>query len=247
MTATLLGVWTVAVAGCAKAPVSAISHLPLVSSFLAPAQPEIVFLERFQQLDPQRWHEVEVRGKTMYTLDEQDGSRCLKAHSRGGASILLNPFRFSPAAHPWLSWRWRVDQFVDGEALTTKEGSDASARIYVYFDTRGLAWQKRNLDYVWSSSLPVGTVMSSAYSSTSKILVVESGREARGQWHRVSRNIKDDYKRCFGQEPSQVVALGIMTDADNTKTEAIAYFDDLMVTRQPPPAQAFEGAPASND
>jgi len=224
-------VWLCAlVIGCAKKPVAGLVVAPL----LGLSVPQTLFTEPFHILDEQRWHEIEVKGRTQYVIEELDGSRSLKARSRAGASILLCPFRFNPDTYEWLSWRWRVDQFVDGEDLTTKAGSDAAARVYVYFDTPGMPWQKRSLDYVWSSSLPVGTMLSSAYSQASKIIVVESGIEHRGKWRTVSRNIEEDYRRCFGEDPADVVAIGVMTDADSTHTEAVAYFDDLMITREKP-------------
>jgi len=193
-----------------------------------------LFAEPFDDLDRQRWREIEVKGRTSYSLEGEGEDRSLRAHSRGGASILLYPFRFDPDTYEWLTWRWRVERLVDREDLTQKSGSDASARVYVYFDTGGLPWQRRNLDYVWSAHLPVGTILSSALSESSKIIVAESGTEHLGRWRTVSRNIEDDYEACFGEDPPDVVAIGVMADTDNTHSEAIAFFDDLRVTRDRP-------------
>ena len=237
-----LVVGAAAATGCAIRSPHLPGWLPLVHPIRSTAKSPTLFAEPFDALEPARWKEVEVKGRTAYTIEELDGSRVLKAHSQGGASILLSPFRFDPQDYPWLSWRWRVDRFAEGEALERKEGSDAAARIYVYFETPGLPWQKRNLDYVWSAVLPAETMLASAFSPSSKILVVESGPTGLGQWRSVTRNIPEDYRRGFGKEAPDVVAIGIMTDTDTTQSEAIAFFDDIMITRQPPTAA---GAPAS--
>lgn len=202
---------------------------------IPPPKSPIAWMEPFDALDPQRWHEVEVRGHTQYQVISLEGRSCLQARSHDGASILLSAVRFDPDAYEWLSWQWRVEELVAGEALDRKDGSDAPARVYVYFDTRGLPWQKRSLDYVWSSTLPVGSVLSSAYSSTSRIIVADSGSTALGQWRRVERNLEADYKRSFGGEPPDVIAIGIMTDTDNTHATALAYFDDFRISRAPLP------------
>jgi hypothetical protein len=118
--------------------------------------------------------------------------------------------------------------------LGRKDGSDASARVYVYFETPGLPWQKRSLDYVWSTALPAGTILESAYSKTSKIIVVDTGTDSRGQWRGAVRNIEDDYRRCFGENPPAVVSIGVMVDTDNTRSDALAYFDDIRVSREHP-------------
>ena len=202
---------------------------------LIPQAASAVFWEeRFDELSPDAWREISVRRRTDYSAVTLDGRRCLQAESRNGASILLSSVPFNPKTFEWFSWSWRVDKLVAGEALRRKDGSDASARVYVYFETSGLPWQKRSLDYVWSASLPAGTILESAFSPTSKMIVVESGTGSLGRWRTVERNLQNDYERCFGNGPlPKVIAIGVMTDTDNTGAEALAYFDDLRVSRQP--------------
>jgi len=203
--------------------------------------PFTLFHEPLQTLDPKRWREIEVKGKTTFTIEELAGARVLKAHSNDAASILLAPFRFNSNHYPWLSWRWRVDQLLEHEDLRTKAGSDAAARVYVYFNTPGLPWQKRNLDYVWSSVLPVGTILPSAFADSSMVIAVDSGPEHLGTWRAVTRNIPEDYRRCFGQDPPDVLAIGLVTDSDSTHTEAVAYYDEILITREPPASS--DGSP----
>ena len=213
--------------------------LPLIPPFPIASTAPIRWAEPFDALEPGRWRNVEVKGRTEYEAVELDGRRCVKAESHGGASILLTQVEFDPETYEWLSWRWRVDQLVAGEDLSTKEGSDAPARVYVYFKTPGLPWQKRSIDYVWSASLPVDTVISSAYAQEAKIIVVESGPAHVGQWRSVTRNLEDDYERCFGkQHLPDIIAIGLMTDTDNTGADALAYFDDLRVSLTAHPIDA---------
>lgn len=227
------------VTGCSKPGVMAvpalpIPELPIVLPLLNPPPPLTLFHEPFETLDPKRWREIEIKGATTFSIEDVDGVRVLKAHSNNAASILLAPFRFKPDRYPWLSWRWRVDALLEHEDLRTKAGSDAVARVYVYFDTPGLPWQKRNLDYLWSSSLPAGTILPSAFADSSMVVVVEGGPEHLGTWRAVTRNIPDDYRRCFGADPPDVLAIGLVTDSDSTHTEATAYYDEILLTTHPP-------------
>lgn len=216
--------------------------LPVLSLSIDGPGRLVLWTEPFDQLDTSRWREVEVKGQTHYAIVDLDGQRCLRADSQGGASIMLSGLRFDPDKHEWLSWQWRVDQLVEGEALERKDGSDAAARVYVYFDTGGLPWQRKNIDYVWSATLPVGTILSSAYSSTSKIIVVESGTEHLGQWRMVTRNIEDDFEEVFGGDVPDVVAIGLMSDTDNTGAKALAYFDELRIGRSRPQTTSKDGS-----
>lgn len=199
----------------------------------AASQTLVAWTESFDRLDPAHWREVAVKRHTDYGAVTVDGRACLRAHSRDGASILLHAMQVDPSAHPWLSWEWRVDRPVEGEALMEQRGSDAAARVYIYFKTVGLPWQQRSLDYVWSTTLPVGTLLNSAYSSVSKIIVADGGADAMGRWRRVERNLRDDFYRAFGEPAPAIVALGIMTDTDTLRGEALAYFDDFRLSREP--------------
>ena len=202
-----------------------------------------MWAEPFHELNRRRWREVELRHRTRYDVVTLDGRRCLRAQSHASASILLSAVHVNPETSPWLSWEWRVDRLVEGEALERKDRSDAAARVYVYFETKGLPWQKRSVDYVWSASLPIGTILNSPYTSTSKMLVVESGSAALGQWRGIQRHLKEDYERCFGAPSPPVVAIGLMSDTDNTAGEALAYFRELRISRAPvSPSQHDERA-----
>ncbi len=224
------------VGGCGHGSINRSSNSFRAASPMPASAAETLFRETFDTLDLTRWRKVDVKrkgkGKTLYQLDPAEGS--LKAISHDGASIMLCPLRFRPDEYPWISWRWNVEEPPKGENLKAKDGSDAAARVYVYFDTRGLPWQKRNIDYVWSMTLPVGTVMPSAYSKSSMIIVVESGREHVGEWRTATRNIAEDYRQCFGGQPPEAVAIGLMTDTDNTHSQAMAAFDDVTITREAP-------------
>ena len=222
----LLILLTALVGGCAPPRVK----VPLLPSFPPSAVPSVFWREPFDALAPQQWREVEVRGRTSYETVTLDGRPCLKAHSVSAASMLLHPVRFNPHRYPRLSWSWRVEHPVAGEALERKEGSDAAARLYVYFETRGLPWQKRSIDYVWSNTLPVETMLTSPFSSISKMIVAERGTDAPGQWRTEERNLAEDYARAFGGNPPDVVAIGVMTDTDSMSGEAIAYYDDLQIS-----------------
>lgn len=194
------------------------------------------WIEPFHHLDPAQWREVVLEGHTSYDAVLLDGQRCLRARSHDSASILLHALKGEAKRCRWLSWQWRVDQPVRGEAFDQKRGSDSAARLYVYFESPGLPWQKRSVDYVWSTTLPVGTVVTSAFSSMAKILVVESGAGSLGQWRAVQRDLEEDYRRCFGKQAPPIAAIGVMSDTDNTHSDALAYFRGIQLSRSAMPS-----------
>ena len=42
----------------------------------------------------------------------------------------------------------------------------------------------------------------------------------------------DDYRKAFGDEPTAVSGIAIMTDTDNTGESAIAYYADIVLKKR---------------
>ena len=72
------------------------------------------------------------------------------------------------------------------------------------------------------------------------MIVVESGPSRIGQWREETRNLYEDFRRAFGEEPPLVNGVAIMTDSDNTGESAVAYYGDISFL----PAAGPQVAPA---
>jgi hypothetical protein len=60
------------------------------------------------------------------------------------------------------------------------------------------------------------------------MVVVESGLQKVGIWVDESRNIYDDYKKAFGEDPPMINGVAIMSDTDKTKERVTAYYGDIV-------------------
>jgi hypothetical protein len=74
----------------------------------------------------------------------------------------------------------------------------------------------------------MGTIVPNPYTDRVKMIVVESGEAKLHQWVNEERNIYEDYKKAFGEEPPMISGVAIMTDTDNTGETAIAYYGDIL-------------------
>jgi len=59
------------------------------------------------------------------------------------------------------------------------------------------------------------------------MIVVESGGANLGQWRHYRRNVVEDFRRAFGEDPEDIVAIGMLTDSDNTRQSARALYGDI--------------------
>jgi hypothetical protein len=84
------------------------------------------------------------------------------------------------------------------------------------------------LNYIWESQAAQGTVVPNPFTDRAMMIVVESGSEKLNQWVTEERNLYEDYKRAFGEEPPAISGVAIMTDTDNTGESAVAYYGDIV-------------------
>lgn len=64
------------------------------------------------------------------------------------------------------------------------------------------------------------------------MIVVESGSAKLNTWITEERNVYEDYKRTFGEDPPMISGVAIMTDTDNTGESAEAYYGDIVLKKR---------------
>ena len=204
----------------------------------------------------QPWILSQFKRPTEYRLVNDQGKTVVRARARASASGLKHPLELDPGRYPLLNWRWKVDELIRKADNTQKHLEDAPVRLVVSFDgdmarlsaadrtffdnihlLTGQQLPYATLMYIWENRAPLETVIPNRHTSRIRMIVAESGQEKLGQWQDVTRNIVADYRRAFGEEPGRIIAVGIMTDTDNTGDQAHAWYGDI-VFRQSLPATA---------
>ncbi len=180
------------------------------------------------------WQKKTFAGETEYFLTAEEGIPCLKAISKQAASGLVYKIKFNPAEFPYLSWSWKVDSIVaSGDALR-RQGDDYAARVYVVFPSF-FFWKTRAINYIWANRLPINSSTPNQFTKNAMMFAVESGPGRIGRWVTESRNIYEDYKKLFHEDPPMVGAVAIMTDTDNTGATASACYGPIRIHSSPAP------------
>lgn len=170
-----------------------------------------------------RWEKKVFQGETAYGPVLEEGRPAVKADSRASASALIHRISFDPKAYPRLSWSWKIAHTIRKGDERTKAGDDYAARVYVVFPS-ALFWRTRAINYIWANRLPQGAFLPNAYTGNAVMVAVESGDGKAGRWIDEERNLVEDFRRAFGEDPPKVGAVAIMTDTDNTGEEAVAWY-----------------------
>ncbi len=167
------------------------------------ASGDSILIEDFQHPDergfPQGWgaQRSVVTAHETYMIHEEAGVSFLRAkHST--QRVYTKQMTWDPRLHPVLVWRWRL--------LAVPDGEEFIAAIYPSLDT-DLLFIPVNTKYVWSTTLPVGTIKEGGMFSSTEI-VIRSGKEPIGEWMEERVNVYEDFLRIHNHEPA-ALAWGI--------------------------------------
>ena len=187
--------------------------------------------------------------QTAYELIKDGDAVVVKAVSDASASGLTKAVTIDPKEYPIVRWRWKVENVLRHSDVSRKDGDDYPARLYITFayDPDKVSLGKKlkfktgqaifgdipigALNYIWDTNTPIGTIVENAYTDFAQMVVVESGMQKVGRWVSEQRNIYEDYKQAFGEEPPLMNGVAIMTDTDNTKEQATAYYGDIQFAK----------------
>ncbi len=183
------------------------------------------------------------QGKPVVYRVRTDGTNHYLAASDTGSSVILGKFvHWNPREYPIMTWCWRANALPPGGNEFLNHANDSAAGIYVIFSQNWLRVPKQ-LKYVWSSTLPTGTVGRRNKIFRPWFFVVESGEENLGKWTFEMVDLVEHHKLKLGGKPAKrTIGLGLLTDANSTNSYAEAFYADLRVWKR----ETFEHKGISN-
>ena len=167
---------------------------------------------------PDGWQVRKEDGKSVYTVQEEDGQRFLRALSKGlGIQAARETPSWNLETHPVLAWSWRPRQFPRGADERSSSSNDSALAVYVavpYSKVRG----PKAMKYIWSEKVPTGSALSSN-SGLTQVRVVQTGR--KDGWVEERVNALKDWKTAFKESATpKAGGIAVLTDADDTKSTA---------------------------
>ncbi|RBA23122.1 DUF3047 family protein [Herminiimonas fonticola] len=191
--------------------------------------------------------------RTEYTVVSDQGRKVLHARAAASASGLMQKLDIDPFLDSRLTWEWRISRLVESADNHDRAREDAPARVILGFDgnkdnlpfadqimfeaARAITGREipyATLMYIRARKAPVDTVISNSRSGRVKMIVVATGKDGVGEWRAFSRDIAADYERAFGEKPGRLIAVGVLTDTDNTGETVEAWYRDIQLTPNAP-------------
>lgn len=221
----------------------------LVGAVIVCAGQKVLFRINFDSLsdwEPLTFPKIKTHSK--YSLVKDGDKSILKAESRASASAIVYRRTFNIYENPRSHWRWKVTQLSDRGNPKEKAGDDYPIRVYVMFQydpnraslgesliykaTKAIYGKyppHSTLNYVWTGANIFERFIASPYTGKAYMVVLERGKEKAGQWIEESVNVLEDYRKAYGKEPPATAGIAVMSDSDNTGTNAEAYLEFIEV------------------
>ena len=176
-----------------------------------------------------------VRGadnKTIYSVGSNDNGNFLKAIADNAASGLGKEVKIDLNKTPFINITWKIEKDLMGIEENTKKGHDFAAKVFVIKKTGATPLSNRAINYVFSSNSEVGLNWPSPYTKKSIDNVLATTKNNLNEWITVKSNVKEDFKRFHDLDVNELDGLAIMSDTDNSKMKAIAYYQNIFFSEK---------------
>ena len=165
-----------------------------------------------------------------FTIVEDDGRRVLHMRSHAENSTMTKDIKgtVNLRATPILEWSWKAVSLPKGGDVRHGVTDDEVVQVYVTWPRFPEAVRSRIIGYVWDTTAPVDAVAKSEKTGTVTYVVVRSGPAALGQWLTDRRDVREDYRRIYGEEPENPGAISVAINTNNTGSSAEAFVGPLL-------------------
>lgn len=193
--------------------IDGIIHIPIIGAHFAKS--------------PEGWKTKEWKGAADINVTDTDIGKTIHMKSKATSTALYKDIDLNSKQHPILNWKWKVIKLPANADVRSGSSDDQAAQVYVIFYKFPPLINSRVVGYIWDTTAPVGAVVASTKNRRTKYIVVESGTSEIGRWKAEKRNVHEDYKRLFNEEPPRVIRLSLMIDSDDTNSAAESFIGDI--------------------
>jgi len=165
-----------------------------------------------------------------FVIVEDEGRKALRLRSEDDSSTIAKDIKgtIDLKETPVLEWMWKSTVLPKGGNSCRKATDDQAGQIFVVWPRFPEPVRSRIIGYVWDTTQPIGTICKSEKTGTVTYVVVRSGEAELGKWITESRNVREDFKKIYGEEPDRPGALSLSIDSNDTHSSSEAFFGRIL-------------------
>ena len=193
----------------------------------------------------QGWSHYKLPGKapSQFEYVVKEGRDAIAAKAQSSASMLRQVMRVEPAELGQIRFSWKLPELIQYADMSLREYDDSPVRVVLAFEgdrskfsgkdamlselahmLTGEPLPYATLMYVWCNTCEPGSVILNPHTDRIRKLPLESGPGKLNRWMDYERAVRADFFKAFGEEPGALTSISIMTDTDNTKSIARAWY-----------------------
>jgi hypothetical protein len=178
---------------------------------------------------PPGWELSVKTGEPQLQLVQDDGKPALRMRSEQASFSLQKKVQIALQKSPFLVWEWKATELPRGGDFRKSSTDDQAAQLIVAFSS------SQFITYIWDTTAPKGTMASAPAPLFKKIfaIVMESGPQELSKWITERRNLIDDFKQTFGEEPETIEGIRIQINTQHTESRGESYWRSIVVTAKP--------------
>lgn len=172
---------------------------------------------------PKGWMVKEKSGKADFAVLKEGDLHALALRSADTSFSVQKEVSIDVKRYPVLAWKWKVTRLPKGGDFRRSATDDQAAQLFLAFS------KTRAIVYIWDTGAPQGLMEDAPAPPfmTIKAVVMRSGTADLGTWINETRNVYDDYRKLFGEEPPAVRGVRLQINSQHTETSAESYFADV--------------------
>jgi hypothetical protein len=198
-------------------------------------------VDRFQEFGetnpsgyPQGWTLERNQGKDSRVEIVREGAAgFLRMISKKDAWGLKKAMKVDIRRFSHLSWEWRVWENPKRGDIRSRETDDQAGQIYVLFPRFPGILNTRAVGYIWDPTAPQGHSGTSPCYEKMKYTVLRSGEAGVRRWLAESRNVLEDYRRLFGEDPPEAGGVLLFINSQFTGTAAECHYREIVFSAIP--------------
>lgn len=185
------------------------------------------------------WRVVTFFGVAPASFKASDAS-AIEVTADAAAGLLWRAAKEQTLSVAKAQWSWLVEEGVRPTDLARRGEDDRALAVYFIFGASAdrakgamallSSRSVKTLVYVFGGDKPRGSILLSPHmGERGRFVILRPADAPRRQWLNESVDLVSDHVRAFGQEPSQLLAVAISTDSDDTRGVNRARLRDLRV------------------
>ena len=193
----------------------------------------------------QHWTHYKLPGKipSQFKRVAEEGVQAIAAKAQSSASMLRQVVQVEPVTLGKVKFSWKLPGLIQYADMSLRELDDSPVRVVLAFEGDRTKFSAKNamlselaqlltgepmpyatLMYVWCNECEPEKIIVNPHTDRIRKLPLESGADKLNRWLDYERDVRADFLKAFGEEPGLLTSISIMTDTDNTKSVARAWY-----------------------